>query len=148
MLKTSIKYHPCSVGKFGRSISKNYSYDCKNRSHFKNPILLTSLLLVNKDLINFFWSEYPKMNEFVIQHSTPLWNGEDIFLSLLSLINYKKWGIVANNNYNFPIIQLITKNDKQVAISNGYNHINYRSLLIKKIIKLYNIKDDMIFSRN
>ena len=132
------KNYPGIIGKYGRIINKNYTYNPNNiLNNNRCPIILTSFLFAPKDLCNIFLKEASKIDPFIKKHSKPYWNGEDIFFSLLSIITYKKLPFVANNNNIFPIYQLLTENDTKVAISNSNTHYLYRSLLLKKILNDY-----------
>ena len=139
------KQYPCIVSKFGRKINADLTYnsDDSMRSicpdYYTAPILLTSLLLVPKWICQLFFIKSPPILPFIRKRSRPMWNGEDIFISLLSKILLKKDGIVANNYSRYPIQILRDRDDVSVAISGGVNHIRYRSQLIKKIMTLFPI---------
>ena len=154
-----LKNYPGIVGKYGRNLgininkydrnnkNENYlntlstnaiSYQSKNVNDGRCHILLTSFLFVPKSLCLSFLTEKVKIDNFVKRYSKPLWNGEDIFLSLLSIIKYHKLPFVANNNYLFPIQQLVTNRDQQVVISSKIGHLSYRSKLVREIFSVYN----------
>ena len=138
---------PCIVGKFGRIINRDMTYNHRDYDNINNaPILLTSLLMVDKKLINLLFQHSYLILPFIQKNSSPLWNGEDIYLSIIAMIYYKKWGIVVDDNHFFPVTLLRTKHDLRVAISKTQNHINYRSNLIKQISSLYSIPSGRFFN--
>ena len=124
--------YPCIVGRYGRKILKSYEYSSKPRLSKRCPILLTSLVLVPKKLCYTFLDKMETLYEFVLKSSNPLWNGEDIFLSFLSIYTYQKLPYLVSNPKYFPVNKL--DNNLEVAISRKPGHIYYRSLLIKEII--------------
>ena len=133
---------PCVVGRFGRLLGRNITYDNRDVPDTikQTPILLTSLLMFDKSICDNFFNYSNLISEFVVNNSKPLWNGEDIFISLLSIKLYNKWGILLSNSKYFPVKKLRSKQDIEVAISQMDNHCNYRTQLIRNITKLYNIQ--------
>ena len=124
---------PCIVGKYGRKVLPNLDYSSKPHYDKRSPIALTSLVLVPKKLCLAFIDRMEVLNSFVNEISKPLWNGEDIFLSLLSIYYFNKLPYIVSNDKYFPVMKI--DNHKDVAISNDPNHVKYRGQLIKEIIK-------------
>lgn len=155
-----LKNYPGIVGKYGRNLGFNIrnlnkhksidtlSYLPYNIDDGRCHILLTSFLFVPKSLCFDFLKEKVKLEKFVIKNSKPLWNGEDIFLSLLSILKFNKLPFVANNENLFPIKQLLTTYDLNVAISNKKSHFNYRTKLVREIFSIYKIGLSLIYHTN
>lgn len=141
---------PCLVGRFGRYINKDLSYNHLElaKTNHQAPISLTSLLMVPKQICLSFLQKQHQVLDYVTRFSRPLWNGEDIFISLLGLITYDKWAIICDNNKYFPVRKLRSQRDLSVAISNDVdnNHINYRSGLIKNISVSFRIHPSLLIS--
>jgi len=149
MFKLYKKNSPCLVGRFGRYINKDLSYNHLElvKNNHQAPIALTSLLMVSKSICLSFLQQQNRILDYVTRFSRPLWNGEDIFISLLALMTYDKWAIICNNKY-FPVRKLRSQRDLAVAISNDINnnHISYRSGLIKNISVSFRIHPSLLIS--
>lgn len=148
MLKVYQQNTPCIVGRFGRIINRNMSYNHMDpsQSQQETPIALTSLLMMSRELCLEFIRRQTPLLDFVHKFSKPLWNGEDIFISLLSIILYEKWPIITNNHKYFPVKKLRSKEDQEVAISQQAGHISYRSELIRNITTIFRIHPSLLLS--
>lgn len=137
--KYYLKNYPCLVGKFGRKIGSNLQYDYRELEgeYLRCPIILTSLLLIPKELITIFWKSIDPIVPFIKDHSKPLWNGEDIVMCLLSWKYLGKLGYIINNKRETPIRYLNTEEDKSVAISQQNGHHLYRTMLVRKFFEIY-----------
>ena len=144
------KNKPCLVGRFGRNVGNNLTYDSRDVSinTINTPILLTSLLMFDKSICDKFFNYSNLISKYVLENSKPLWNGEDIFISLLGIKLYQKWGILLSNPKYFPVQRLRTESDLSVAISQDSNHCKYRSNLIKLVVKLYNLSSYNLYHSN
>ncbi len=71
-------------GIFGRRLEPGLTYSWDGYQEGEAPILLTRCLMMNRSYAQLFLAEAPGA-ERLIARGTPRWNGEDIFLSLLSL---------------------------------------------------------------
>lgn len=135
------KNNSITVGRFGRKITNKYDYSCLDidSKYTFAPIVLTSLVIINKKLCYTILekcNQHPNLIEFVKTNSIPLWNGEDIFMSFISNKIYNKQPIITADPQLFPIKKLRSDNDLKVAISKtSINHSNYRSRLIKYLIR-------------
>lgn len=140
MYKVFKKNYPCIVGKYGRIITKNLNYNQQDLpiNYRKAPIILTRIAIIDRDLCYYFIKNMSKVEKFVNKLSKPLWNGEDIFMSFLAVGLYNKLGIVTCDDKVFKTKNLKTDNSPHIAISNDKDHILYRSLLIKYLMKTYN----------
>ena len=141
MIRVYQQNFPCLVGRDGRMVNKDLTYNSLplGKDKLSAPIALTSLLLVSKELCFKFLDRMTPIIEYVSTNSNPLWNGEDIFISILSLIDYQKWPIIVNNHKYFPVKKLRRPEDLLVAISGLKTHIPYRSVLIKNICIAFKI---------
>ena len=138
MVQTLIANYPCIVSKDGRNCTFQTPYDTHNINSLRLPIALTRLLVLHKSLIDLFWEKQKYIFPYVSRHSQPLWNGEDIFLSLLAYFIYKKKAYICQSPKLFPIKNLNTINDLKVAISQQNNHYQYRNKLVQEIFKMRN----------
>lgn len=141
MFKIYKRQSPCIIGKYGRYVDNNLRYSSNSipSQATEAPIILTSLMLFPKHLVNSFFRESSKILPWVQEESSPLWNGEDIVLSLLALVKFNKWGVVVNSDTFFPSKSIRTEDDHKIAISHQPGHVPYRSLLIKKCQRVFGI---------
>ena len=144
MFNVFIKNAPCVVGRFGRVINSDLSYNHLDNNYNRTPIALTSLLMIPKKLcLNFLDNQLPILN-YVKNNSKPFWNGEDIFISLLSIVYFKKLPYIVNSEKYFPVKLLRSQKDLEVAISQDFNHIKYRSHLLRLIIDVFKIPNEFL----
>ena len=136
MMKQSTNNYPCLISKYGRNITTKLPYDNQNIQNNRLPICLTSLFMIPKLLIDIFWEKNFHILPFVMKHSKPLWNGEDIFISLLGVFHFNKLGYICHDDHLFPVVNLTTPEDIRVAISSGEEHYEYRNELVKEIIRI------------
>ena len=149
MFRLYQKNAPCLVGRFGRFPTNPIGYSSLPISDkfTEAPLLLTSLLFAPKSLCFDFFQATTPIKEFVKLESRPLWNGEDLTLSLMSVSRYGKWGIVAGNPKHFPVHKLRTKRDKEVAISSQSCHVPYRSKLLRQLITVLRIHPSLLYNK-
>ena len=84
-LKAAFDENPLTLhGIFGRRIGENYSYSYDGYEYGETPILLTRCLIMHRSYADAFLEAAPSAEELIARGS-PKWNGEDIFLSLLSI---------------------------------------------------------------
>jgi hypothetical protein len=142
--------YPCIIGKYGRCLDSRlrYSTDPLPPNITQAPIILTSLMMFPKNLANLFFQESPKILRWVKNNSMPFWNGEDIFLSLLALIKFRKWGLVVNPDSYFPAKRIPTPDDHKIAISKQPGHAQYRTALIKKCQTLFGVTNNQLTHYN
>lgn len=111
----------------GRNIKKD-EYIKSDASQENVPIVLTQFALTAKSCINFVLNNYLKLDSFV-RDCNPIWNGEDIFLSLTAILNSKK----LNKIYHFDYHNL----PQYYAIHENPNHYEHRTYVVKKILNIY-----------
>lgn len=122
-------------GKYGRDIVSNnqqhYIYNSIDSKNIKCPILLTRIVMTHKDNIKYVISKFKKHHSF-FQSLTPIWNGEDIFLSLL----------VADKNKEMnQICPLKIQNlNNTNAISKLDTHLLQRNLILKYLMSFLTLK--------
>lgn len=82
------------VGKFGRNLTPGNSFQGYNSksTHKATEVVLTKLMLMERDLCSAFFEYAHLVWSDVILHNGegPLWNGEDIFMSLVANHVYGK----------------------------------------------------------
>ena len=71
-------------GIFGRRISPAYEYSYDGYERGETPVVLTRCLMMHRSYADLFLESEPSAAELITRGS-PKWNGEDIFLSLLSI---------------------------------------------------------------
>ena len=71
-------------GIFGRRISPAYDYSYDGYERGETPVVLTRCLMMHRSYADVFLEAEPSAAELITRGS-PKWNGEDIFLSLLSI---------------------------------------------------------------
>jgi len=82
------------VGRFGRQLQKGgwfNGYSSKN-THGRTDVILTKLMIMERDLCSSFFEYAHLIWEDIVlnQGEGPMWNGEDIFMSLVSNHVYGK----------------------------------------------------------
>jgi hypothetical protein len=136
---------PCIVGRFGRRILSGGIYSTDPiETGTPAPITLTSLVLVDRDFCIRIYSKSSPLMEYIRANANPLWNGEDIFLSLMSIREYGKWPILMDNQRIVPVRKLRSPHDIHVAISQRKGHAEYRSGLIRRICIIYQISSNLL----
>ena len=139
------KKSPCIVARFGRRILLDGTYSTDPLPMgMPAPIALTSLLLVDRDFCERAYAKSGPLMEYIQEYSTPLWNGEDIFLSLMSLLEYGKWPIFMDHPRMVPVRMLRSSQDLTVAISRRKGHGEYRTGLIRRICVVFRIHPDLL----
>lgn len=93
------------VGRFGRDLTKGNSFNGYNSkdSHKNSEVVLTKLMLMERDTCSAFFDYAHLVWDDVVLHNGegPLWNGEDIFMSLVANHVYEenRDGSSQFNNY-------------------------------------------------
>lgn len=133
---------PCLVAKWGRNLSPSGGYSSSPipTTQRTAPIALTCLMMVSRRLCRDLLPAPHPLQGFVEQHSTPLWNGEDIYISLRSILEYGKWPIILGDNTVSPVQPLRTPGDLEVAISSKPGHVSYRGAWIRKLVSYYGLE--------
>ena len=113
------------VGRFGRDFTPGNSfngYNSKN-SHKNSEVVLTKLMLMERQTCSEFFNHSHLVWDDIILHNGegPLWNGEDIFMSLVANHVYKKDGKESTqfNNYAMDWLNVWQANDSLKDYSNG-----------------------------
>lgn len=121
------------VGVCGRNLSKDYAYEAIE-VYGDVDIILTRLLLMERRLCSLFFYCKP-MIENIYKKGKPYGNGEDIFMSFIASIYYKK------KNYCVPYIDYRNLSE-EYAISFSTDHISYRTKFCRylKTIKVEVVK--------
>jgi hypothetical protein len=89
------------VGKYGRSYSywRNVQRAGYDTASLGGPVevVLTKILMLERDVCEQFFRYSPLVQDMVQAESSPLWNGEDIFVNLVANHYYQ---VPANGPYN------------------------------------------------
>jgi len=111
----------------GRNIKKNeyIKYDAVQQNV---PIVLTQFACVSKKLINIVLDNYKLIDPFV-KDCIPIWNGEDIFLSLMAILNSEKLNKI-HHLYYYGLAQ-------DHAIHHHEGHYEHRTFILKKILDVF-----------
>lgn len=125
-------------GVFGRELSHENKYNFKN-IYGDVPLVLTRIMIMNRQKANDFFKYATKLDKSILKKGLPYWNGEDLFMSLLSL----KTSQTFNKAYNLPIYNLYYSS--LFGISNNiltylfkgkrFNHKDYRTRFIQHVIE-------------
>ena len=123
------------IGKYGRKLYKNgneYLYNFHNVQGISD-IILTKFMILKKKLIYDFFD-----NSLFIEHlqknAKPFWNGEDIFISLLSRKRYGNNSLIA-----YKDIKGQKLDEKGVSISLWKGHQNFRQYFYNNCLNILNI---------
>jgi len=136
LLKKYLENSQIIHGIFGRNIIQNMYFPINATG--KVDIALTQCIMFNKKWANIFLKEKSMVEDITLK-AKPIWNGEDIFLSLL-VLKYTGQQNMAYKDHSNQIIHL----DDNDSISNAsllgsVSHIIYRNKLANEIKKRYNI---------
>eukprot|EP00533_Pseudo-nitzschia_delicatissima_P010511 CAMPEP_0116092340 /NCGR_PEP_ID=MMETSP0327-20121206/7994_1 /TAXON_ID=44447 /ORGANISM="Pseudo-nitzschia delicatissima, Strain B596" /LENGTH=339 /DNA_ID=CAMNT_0003583767 /DNA_START=124 /DNA_END=1140 /DNA_ORIENTATION=+ len=114
------------VGKFGRDFTPGSSfngYNSKN-SHKNSEVVLTKLMLMERHTCSAFFEYSHLIWDDIVLHNGegPLWNGEDIFMSLVANHVYKKEKKLSHqlfNNYAMDWLDVWQADDSLKDYGNG-----------------------------
>lgn len=118
------------IGKYGRQLYKNkneYTYNFHNAKGFCD-IILTKFMLLKKNIIYDFFYNSIYVEPFQ-KNAKPFWNGEDIFISLLSRKKYGNQSLLS-----IPDIQSQKLDEKNVSISSWGGHLKFRQFFYNKCL--------------
>jgi len=132
LIKYQLQKKNAIHGIFGRYIDSETLYNIQ-KVYSEVPIVLTRILICNKKLMNIVLKEKSKIDLYVKKKSKPYWNGEDIFLNIISM-HYNQ-----NINYAYPLKYADIKDKENLGISDQKSHLKYRVELCKKLLKMYKI---------
>jgi len=111
----------------GRDISEN-KYFPPNCHTNRPPIILTHFAMTSKFIINKVINKKNLIDSFV-RDCIPIWNGEDIFLSFISML--------VSGKLNFLHAFDFKKLDESYAIHKNEGHFKHRTLLVKKLFDVF-----------
>lgn len=114
----------------GRKLDEHDEYICRD-FHGEVPIVITRGLLTHIDNLRYAESYRGEMESLVSQ-TQPKWNGEDIFLSLMTVHKNKR----LNKAYPLPHRNLADNN----PISRHQDHLNHRRRLTRNLVHKYQMK--------
>lgn len=124
------------IGKYGRKLSKKnneYLYNFHNNNGYSD-IILTKFMLLRKILIyDFFKSSL--LVEHLQQKAKPLWNGEDIFISLLSQKRYGNKSL-----YSMRDIKGEKLEEGRESVSLWGGHKNFRQFFYNNCLDILKLK--------
>eukprot|EP00798_Chlamydomonas_sp_ICE-L_P021138 gene21138-28026_t len=124
------------VGTFARDWNppSQPAYSKEPKRSGPRPIVLTSLMLTDKSTCRAFWEHVHLVEEYVHNFSVPLWNGEDIFFSLVSFKTTGQIPLAVGAGKVFMP-------QENTGIHFVGNHDNYRDEFLKYAIKQLGIDD-------
>ena len=124
------------VGKYGRKFYKdgqNYIYNYHNYSGISD-IILTKFMILRKNVIYDFFS-HSMYVEYLQTKAKPLWNGEDIFISLLARKRYGNQSLYSDRDIKGKKL-----NELGVSVSLWSGHQNFRQYFYNNCLKILNIE--------
>lgn len=92
------------------------------------PVILTQFAMTSKSIIKKTIKTSPVVKSYM-RECNPIWNGEDIFLSLISILQTKEF----NKRYDLKFKKL----SSEYAISKINGHYEHRTNIVKKMFKLF-----------
>jgi len=115
------------VGRFGRNLSRGNWFNgySSTNTHKQSDVVLTKLMVMERDICPSFFDYAHLIWEDIVlnQGEGPLWNGEDIFMSLVANHIYGQ-----KNNYAMDWLNVRSAPDElkdyasgKLDISGGYN---------------------------
>ena len=122
---------------YGRDPDKSGGY-CDYARFGDVTYALTGAALLPKRLAAAFFDYAPLVEALVRAKSEPLWNGEDLFLSLVAL--KRNWRL--NRAYPLPRIELQSGGEGAPSMVSAWAaHLAYRSLLSRHAIAALHVGD-------
>jgi hypothetical protein len=121
------------IGNFCRNINKE-GYIMRNE-YGNADIVLTKLLICQKKICNLFFICKPLI-EHIYKKGKPYGNGEDIFLSFIASVYYKRKNFCLRNIQSKELSQ-------NNAVSGDPEHLSYRNELSSYLINNYHIFDNL-----
>ncbi len=122
---------------YGRDPDKNLRY-CDRARFGDVTYALTGAALFPKRLANAFFDYAPLVETLVRDKSEPLWNGEDLFMSLVAVKVNRR----LNRAYPFARVELQSGGEGAPSmVSACAAHLAYRSLLSRRAIAALHVGD-------
>lgn len=111
----------------GRQITENL-YIAKDTLLKNVPVILTQFAMTSKSIIRKAIRMSPVIKSYMAE-GNPIWNGEDIFLSIVSMLQTKEF----NKRHDLKFKKMSSEH----AISKRIGHYEHRTNIVKKIFKLF-----------
>jgi hypothetical protein len=111
----------------GRIITED-SYIARDVSSENVPVILTQFAMTSNIIIKKA-IEMSHLIEPYVQECNPIWNGEDIFLNIVSILQTKKF----NKKHNLKF-KCISEED---SIWQRKGHFEHRTSLVKKLFEIF-----------
>jgi hypothetical protein len=145
-LKASFDAGPHTLhGIFGRRISPSYEYSYDGYEQGETPLVLTRCLMMHRSYADVFLEAEPSAAG-LIARGVPKWNGEDIFLSLLSI---RRTGTLPHA-YDLPYKNVLWRRRGSVSTTKvprgdreKMAHKAYRSWFTREAIQLLGVQDQI-----
>ena len=145
-LKSFFDQAPLTLhGIFGRRISPDYEYSYSGYERGETPIVLTRCLMMHRSYADVFLEAEASAAELITRGS-PKWNGEDIFLSLLSI---RDSGTLPRA-YDLPFKNVwrmhrgsISRTDVPPDDPERMDHKSYRSWFTREAVRLLGIQAEI-----
>ena len=142
-LKSAFDDTPLTLhGIFGRRIGEDYSYCYDGYECGETPIVLTRCLIMHRSYADVFLEAEPSAAELIARGS-PKWNGEDIFLSLLSIRRSSR----LPRAYDLPFKDIwrmtresISKAEAPEGDDGKLSHRPYRSWFTREAVQLLGVQ--------
>ncbi len=132
-------------GIFGRRINRDYQYLYEGYERGETPIVLTRCLMMHRSYADVFLEAEPSAAELITRGS-PKWNGEDIFLSLLSI---RESGTLPRA-YDLPFKNVwrmhqgsVSRTDVPPDDPERMDHRSYRSWFTREAVRLLGIQAEI-----
>ena len=129
-------------GIFGRRISPAYEYSYDGYERGETAVVLTRCLMMHRSYADVFLEAEPSAADLITRGS-PKWNGEDIFLSLLSL---RESGTLPRA-YDLPFKNVwrmhrgsISRTDVPHGDTEKLDHRAYRSWFTREAVRLLGVQ--------
>jgi len=124
------------VGKYGRILNyvgKKYEYNTRNVTGIVD-IVLTKFMIFHKKLIYDFFLNNDNLDNLLSQ-SIPYWNGEDIFISLLSRKRFGRSSlfVIKSKHYN-------KLSEGDVSVSRWSGHKTFRGNFYTECLKILDLQ--------
>lgn len=132
-------------GIFGRRLDEDLEYSWDGWVRGEAPIVLTRCLMIHRSYADLFLEKAPEA-EHLIRRGSPRWNGEDIFLSLLSV---QRTGALPRA-YDLPFKNVwrmhrssVSRTEVPEDDAEKLAHRPYRTWFTRRAIELLGVEDEV-----
>ena len=124
-----------AVGKWGRNPGSKFEYNYVD-TEGPSAIVLTKFMMISKVLAEKFF-EHSELVKELQTNAKPLWNGEDIFLSLVAIKTSGKFNIA------YPELRVPQLQEGKAGIGSWRGHRKFRSKFVRIASRVLEVEQEV-----